>query len=89
MERRKTPRRDWVVSKDDVGRAVLEWCPPPRRARRQESDPCARTYDFLDRLDVGDLELEEDATARGDGRSFNPYDHSPARASYRRTRARN
>lgn len=87
MERRKTPRRDWVISKDDVGRAVLEWCPDPRRARRQESDPCARTYDFLNRLDVGDLELEEEAAARSGGRSFNPYDHSPARANRPRARS--
>jgi hypothetical protein len=85
MERRKTPRRDWVIGKDDVGRAVLEWRPDPLRARRQESDPCARTYDFLERLDLGNLELEEDA--RKASRACNPYDHSPA--SMNRPRARN
>lgn len=83
MERRKIPRRDWVIGKDDVGRAVLEWRPDALRARRQESDPCARTYDFLERLDVADLELVEDAA---NSRNFNPYDHSPPRASRSRVR---
>ena len=31
MERRKTPRKDWVISKDDVGRSVLEWKVDPLR----------------------------------------------------------
>lgn len=85
MERRKTPRRDWVIGRDDVGRAVLEWRPDPLRARRQESDPCARTYDFLEKLDLGDLELEEDA--RQASRSCNPYDHSPSWPNRARARS--
>jgi hypothetical protein len=77
MERRKTPRKEWIITKDDVGRAVLEWTPDPLRAKRlQESDPCARTYDFLARLDVPDLEIEDEVTPRASTRSFNPYDHS-------------
>ena len=77
MDRRKTPRKDWVISKDDVGRSVLEWKLDPMRAKRMEADPCARTYDFLKRLDSPDLELEEDTRQRGSSaRSFNPYDHA-------------
>jgi hypothetical protein len=75
MERRKTPRKDWVISKDDVGRSILEWKLDPMRAKRMEHDPCARTYDFLKRLDAPDLALEEDATdATSSSRSFNPYE---------------
>ena len=74
MERRKTPRKDWVISKDDVGRAVLEWKLDPLRTKRMESDPCARTYDFLNRLNLPDLELEDDGKKRVPSRSFNPYD---------------
>ena len=77
MERRKTPRKDWVISKDDVGRSVLEWKLDPMRVKRMESDPCARTYDFLKRLDVPDLTLEEEAAKAAPARSFNPYDHGP------------
>ena len=73
MERRKTPRRDWVIAKDDTGRAVLEWKVESRTARRGESDPLARTYDLLKRLDVPDLELEDDKhRAKTEGR--NPYE---------------
>ena len=76
MERRKTPRKDWVISKDDVGRSVLEWKVDPLRAKRMESDPCARTYDFLQRLDAPDLSLEDESPNLGPStRSFNPYDH--------------
>jgi hypothetical protein len=75
MERRKTRRKDWVITKDDVGRAVLEWKVDPMRAKRMESDPCARTYDFLNRLDSPDLALEEEVVAkRKSSTSFNPYD---------------
>jgi hypothetical protein len=73
MERRKTPRRDWVIGKDDVGRSVLEWKVDHRATKRQESDPLARTYDFLKRLDVPDLEIQDEHEAKADGR--NPYDN--------------
>lgn len=79
MERRKTPRKDWVISKDDVGRSVLEWKVDPLRAKRMESDPCARTYDFLNRLNSPDLTLEEEAGKRSTSRSFNPYDRAQPR----------
>ena len=65
MERRKTPRKDWVISKDDTGRSVLEWRLDPMRAKRMESDPCARTYDFLNRLTVPDLTIEDETAKRG------------------------
>ena len=72
MERRKTPRKDWVISKDDVGRSVLEWKVDPLRAKRMESDPCARTYDFLNRLNSPDLTLEEEAAKREHGAQLQP-----------------
>ena len=59
-ERRKAPRKNWVISKDDVGRSVLEWQPDPIRAKRMEADPNARTYDFLNRLDHPELAIEDD-----------------------------
>jgi hypothetical protein len=70
-ERRKKPRKDWVVGDDGTGKSVLEWKVDYRDLRRQESDPCARTYDFLKRLDVPNLELEDDSevTRRG----LDPY----------------
>ena len=74
IERRKTPRKDWVIGKDETGRAVLEWIVDTRRARRQESDPCARTYDFLQRLEAPDLTLEDEVRPGLRTTSCNPYD---------------
>jgi hypothetical protein len=76
MERRKTPRKDWVITKDDVGRSVLEWKVDPLRAKRMEADPCARTYDFLNRLDSPELRLEEESPRRGRQGGFNPYERA-------------
>jgi hypothetical protein len=73
-ERRKEPRKNWVITKDDVGRSVLEWQPDPIRAKRMESDPNARTYDFLNRLDHPELSIEDDGKKPQRARSFNPYD---------------
>jgi hypothetical protein len=75
MERRKTPRKEWVIAKDDVGRSVLEWKLDPMRAKRMESDPCARTYDFLNRLDHPELAIEDDGKEQAPPPAFNPYDH--------------
>lgn len=75
MERRKTPRKDWVISKDDIGRSVLEWKVDPLRAKRMEADPCARTYDFLNRLEAPALALEDEVKPSRSSRAFNPYDH--------------
>jgi hypothetical protein len=72
-DRRKTPRKNWVISKDEVGRSVLEWQPDPIRAKRMEADPSARTYDFLNRLDHPELEIEDERKKRSG--AFNPYDH--------------
>jgi hypothetical protein len=74
MERRKTPRKDWIIGKDDVGRSVLEWKVDYHCTQRREADPCARTYDFLERLEAPDLSLAEDDTASSRGRGLNPYD---------------
>lgn len=88
MERRKTPRKDWVISKDDVGRSVLEWKVDPLRAKRMEADPCARTYDFLNRLDSPDLALEEEvAGKRKKSGNFNPYDRETTRRPRKKSRS--
>jgi hypothetical protein len=73
-DRRKKPRKNWVIGKDEVGRSVLEWQPDPIRAKRMESDPCARTYDFLNRLDHPELAIEEDNRKPPAPRAFTPYD---------------
>lgn len=80
MERRKNPRRDWVIGQDETGRAVLEWKVDEYRALHEEADPNAQTFDFLKRLDVPDLELEDDARSKRANVGSNPYDHAiPAR----------
>ncbi|HEX6998846.1 MAG TPA: hypothetical protein VF322_11945 [Gammaproteobacteria bacterium] len=71
MERRKTPRHDWVVGRDEVGRTVLEWKVDHRFTERLNNDPLAKTYDFLERLEVPGLALEEDVQAEI---GINPYD---------------
>jgi hypothetical protein len=76
MERRKTPRKDWAIGKDDLGRSVLEWKVDHRHTKRQELDPCARTYDFLQKLSVPDLTLADEPPAHRHG--LNPYDSARA-----------
>jgi hypothetical protein len=76
MERRKTPRKDWVIGKDEVGRAVLEWKVDYRHTKRRDSDPCARTYDFLQKLETPDLVLEQDSGWSSPTTNCNPYDRS-------------
>ena len=78
IERRKNPRKDWVIGKDDRGRSVLEWKVDYRRTKRQESDPNARTYNFLQTLSVPDLALEDDGRKRRPVRGRNPYDSTQA-----------
>ena len=70
IERRKTARKDWVVGRDDVGHTVLEWKVDYRATKRQDADPLAKTYDFLKRLDVPDLAIENEDSKSG----RNPYD---------------
>jgi hypothetical protein len=77
MERRARPRRDWVIGKDDTGRAVLEWKIGSAHTDPGALDACARTYDFLERLDVPGLTLEDEPLGPGD--AVNPYDHCPSR----------
>lgn len=69
MERRKLPRKDWTVGKDDVGQAMLQWTLDSRVTKRREADPCARTFDFLERLESPSLALEDEPIIR----ERNPY----------------
>lgn len=87
MERRKKPRKDWVLGQDEVGRSVLEWKVDPFRAKRMEEDPCARTYDFLKRLDHPELELAADPKKKSASRpAMNPYDNgAPTRKRTKRS----
>jgi hypothetical protein len=74
MERRKNPRKDWAI-KNDRGAAVLEWKVDRRHSETQEADdPLARTYNFLQKLTVPGMELEEDTPLRRHGRD--PYDNA-------------
>ena len=80
MERRKAPRKDWVLGTDEVGRSVLEWKVDPFHAKRMEQDPCERTYDFLKRLDHPELAIQEERKNPRSRPAINPYDHdAPAR----------
>jgi hypothetical protein len=77
MEPRETTGRDWAVGQDDTGRAVLEWKAAARSAVDRELDSGERTFDFLKRLEIPGLELEEDARRGSYTRGCNPYDHMP------------
>jgi hypothetical protein len=84
IERRKSPRKDWVIGKDDKGQSVLEWKVDYRHTKRQESDASARTYNFLQKLNVPDLALEEERRQCRSGRGRNPYDNTRAVGQDRR-----
>ena len=64
MERRI---REWVVGRDDVGRAVLEW--KEESLHREQTDDAAATWAALD---VSALSLVDESKRR-DAMGFNPY----------------
>jgi hypothetical protein len=70
MERRKKPRKVWGVKQD--GGAVLEWKLDRRQAEHEADDPLARTYNFLQKLSVPGMALEDDTPLSRAER--NPYD---------------
>ena len=75
MERRKKPRKVWAIKKDRG--AVLEWKVDRRHTEAQETDdPLARTYNFLQKLTVPGMDLEENTPMRRYGRD--PYDNARA-----------
>jgi hypothetical protein len=74
MERRQTPRKDWIVGQDEVGRAVLEWDVADPLARGPNSNARARSYDPLSRLDTSSLTLAEDSSSPNRAKGSNPYD---------------
>lgn len=80
MERRKNPRKEWAIGKDDLGRSVLEWKLEDESVRRLEADPLARTYDFLQKLEAPDLTLEDEPATHGGG--GNPYDTARLRSPW-------
>jgi hypothetical protein len=56
---------------------VLEWKADRRHGERREADdPLARTYNFLQKLTVPGMELEENTPLRRAGRD--PYDNAKA-----------
>jgi hypothetical protein len=86
IERRKAPRKDWVIGRDETGRSVLKWKVDFHQTKRQETDPSARTYNFLQKLNVPDLALEDERARRRTGR--NPYDSTRAFAKIAATKSR-
>jgi len=74
IERRKNPRKAWAIKRE--GGAVLEWKVDHRRSSEQEDDPLARTYNFLQKLSVPGLALEDESPLRGGG--LDPYDSTQA-----------
>ena len=77
-ERRKKPRKVWAVKKEDRGAAVLEWKVDRRSKEQQEDadDPLARTYNFLQKLSVPGMALEDESPLHRDG--LDPYDNARA-----------
>ncbi len=66
------PKADGNVTFDDKGNAVWEW--RIDEPRRREDDP---TVDFLECLDIDDLEIEGDDSEDDEPQEgFNPYSHS-------------
>lgn len=57
-----TKKKEWVVGTDDVGRATLQWRVDPEETAevRVDTDPLAKTYNFLRRLELPELQLEGD-----------------------------
>lgn len=55
-------KKEWIVSKDDVGRSTLKWnVDAVETAEVQEdTDPLAKTYNFLRRLELPALSLESE-----------------------------
>ena len=65
-------KKEWVVGKDDVGRATLQWIVDSHETAQvqEDNDPLAQTYNFLRRLELPDLHLEGESEEEG----HNPYD---------------
>ena len=72
MKIQQKPRL-WHVGEDDVGRPVLLWDAESNgkgEATCDEHDPLAQTFNFLKRLDVPNLQLENEPNDS----SGDPYD---------------
>ena len=69
MNKQNAKRKEWVVSKDDVGRSVLQWKVDPDATANERTDPLAQTYNFLRRLELPELVLEGEV----DDDEHNPY----------------
>ena len=84
MKQKKIQNKEWVVSKDDVGRSTLQWNVDPKEtADIQETiDPLAQTYNFLRRLELPNLHLEGD----DEEEECNPYNSGVYSASAFRTK---
>ena len=79
MSQQNVKKKEWVVSKDDVGRATLKWNVDPNETAEIEenSDPLAKTYNFLRRLELPELHLEGDYQEE----EHNPYNSGVYSAS--------
>ncbi len=72
MSKRINPR-PWHVGEDDVGRPMLQWETNATNVAEEfadeQDDPLAQTYNFLQRLELPDLALENE-----DDGNHDPYD---------------
>jgi len=62
MNMQDAKKKEWIVSKDDVGRSTLKWNVDPVATSeiQEDTDPLAKTYNFLRRLELPALSLESE-----------------------------
>jgi len=66
-------KKAWVVGEDDVGASMLQWDVDPEADSETDDEaggPLAQTYDFLKRLELPNLKLEDEVDEEG----RDPYD---------------
>ena len=81
--KQNTKKKEWVVGKDDVGRATLQWIADPEETAevQEDPDPLAQTYNFLRRLELPNLHLEGDGNEEdNDPYNSGVYSASPFRS---------
>jgi hypothetical protein len=69
----KKKKPNWKVDTTDVGQKVLRWKVGRDAMVREEHDPLAQTYNFLRRLDLENLILEEEAKQH---QAYDPYSNT-------------
>lgn len=75
-------KTNWAVGTDEVGRSILKWSVGHEEGTVESVDPLAQTYNFLKRLDVAGLTLEDD----GQADEYDPYNTGAYQVQSRRQR---